>query len=168
MRTHKPVAAILLVLAIITTTAVSAGTFISDGHGGSCTDDGTSTPERPKCTKAQHDAAYGLPKGNAADQYIARKDQALRSRANWFLHQDGMKALQCEHVVAVVGGDLNEPFIAAIVCDNSGRRVLYEVLNHAYSLDKKGHARVATSAEIDTDLDTLNKGLGLAGTWWSK
>jgi hypothetical protein len=78
-----------------------------------------------------------------------------------------MKALPCDQAVAVAGGDLNEPFIAAIVCDNAGGRVLYEVLNHAYSADKKGHARVATSAQIDRDLETLNKGLGLAGTWWA-
>ena len=145
-----------------------AGMFIGDGKGGYCTADGTPTADRPQCTKAQLEAAFPTSAGSPADEYVRRNNQALKQRAAWFLHQEGLKPVLCERPIAVSGGDLEQPFIAAIVCENAKGRVLYEVLNHAYSPDQHAHVRVATVNQIDMDIQTVSQGLGLAGDWWRK
>jgi hypothetical protein len=142
------------------------GMYIGDGKGGYCTADGTPTAEHPRCTKAQVEAVFPAPAASPADEYVRRNNQALKRRADWLLHQERLKPVLCERPVAVVGGDLEQPFVAAVVCQNAEGRVLYEVLNHAYSPDRHPHVRVATVDQVDMDIRTISQGLGLAGDWW--
>jgi len=137
----------------------------SYAQGQKCVLVGDPTPEYPRCPPGTLEAK---PK-SAADAYLANKANLEASENAAFLASAKSLGLPCDSVVAHVGGEpgVGQPVIVAVVCERSdGKRALYEWIRKDAAPDHKNHVRSATLQQVQDDVETLTKGLGLAGSWW--
>lgn len=118
-------------------------------------------------------------RATVTDDYVARKNFIEAQTTSLFLTTAKALGLKCDGVVAHIALNAMDPngisplsdhhllSPAIVICELShDRRVAYEWMLKDVSRDGKNHVRMPTSQDAENDIDTMSKGMGLAGTWW--